>query len=311
VNANKRDFLTLADYGREELLLMLDLASTLKESWRKGRPEPRLAGKVLACVFHKPSLRTRLSFEVGMRQLGGQSLYITDAEIGFGKRESIYDIGQVISRYVDGVMIRTFSQENVEKLAAAAPAPVINGLTHQVHPCQVFSDLLTIKEKGSDLDQIKVAYLGDGNNLVHSWLNAALSLHFDFSFGGPEGYHPQPEIAERARERAQGKIVLTTDPEEAIRGAQVVYTDTWTSMGQEAETEKRMKIFPRYQVNQTLLKLAAPNAIVMHCLPAHRGQEITDAVMDGPQSVVFDQAENRLHGQKAILVHCLNPREKR
>jgi ornithine carbamoyltransferase len=311
VSSTSRDFLTLADYGRDELLLMLDLASTLKESWRKGRPEPRLAGKVLACVFHKPSLRTRVSFEVGMRQLGGQSLYITDAEVGFGKRESIYDIGQVISRYVDGIMIRTFSQENVEKLAEAAPAPVINGLTDLVHPCQVFSDMLTIREKGLDLDGIKIAYLGDGNNLVHSWLNAALNLHFDFSCAGPEGYHPLPPMVDRARARAKGKITITQDPEEAIRGAHVVYTDTWTSMGQEAETEKRLEIFPPYQVNRKLLKLAAPGAIVMHCLPAHRGQEITDEVMDGPQSVVFDQAENRLHGQKAILVHCLASREQR
>lgn len=307
----KRDFLSLADYGREEILLMLDLAATLKESWRKGRPEPRLTGKVLACVFHKPSLRTRLSFEVGMRQLGGESLYITDAEIGFGKRESIHDIGQVTSRFVDGIMIRTFSQENVEKLAQAAPAPVINGLTDLLHPCQVFSDLLTAREKGLNIDAMKVAYLGDGNNLVHSWLNASLSLNFDFTFGGPADYFPNPEVVERARSRAKGRIHLTTDPEEAIRGAHLVYTDTWTSMGQEAETEKRLKVFPPYQIKRTLLAAADKKALVMHCLPAHRGQEITDEVMDGPQSVVFDQAENRLHGQKAILVHCLGSAEPR
>jgi len=286
---------------------MLELAATLKESWRKRRPETRLAGKALGCVFHKPSLRTRLSFEVGMRQLGGQSLYITDAEVGFGRRESIHDIGQVMSRYLDGIMIRTFSQENVEQLAAAAAIPVINGLTDLLHPCQVFSDLLTIREKGFPLDRIKVAYLGDGNNMVHSWLNAALSFHFDFAFAGPVDYYPQRDIAERATQRAKGKITLTQDPAEAVRGAQVVYTDTWTSMGQEEEAVKRARVFPPFQVNAKLVKLADPKAIVMHCLPAHRGQEITDEVMDGPQSVVFDQAENRLHGQKAILVHCLAP----
>jgi len=301
----KKDFLTLADYGREELEGMLDLAAKLKESWRQGRPERRLADKILACVFLKPSLRTRVSFEAAMWHLGGHALYITDAEIGLGKRESVYDVGQVLGRMVHGIMIRTFSQESVVELAQATPIPVINGLTDLVHPCQVFCDMLTIRENGLPLDGIKVAYLGDGNNLVHSWLNAAASFPFDFSFGGPAGYHPQPEVVERARSRARGRITITEDPQEAIRGAAVVYTDTWTSMGQEAETEKRIKVFPAFQVNRQLLALADPKAIVMHCLPAHRGQEITDEVMDGPQSVVFDQAGNRLHGQKAILAHCL------
>jgi ornithine carbamoyltransferase len=300
-----RDFLSLADYTREELQSLLDLARDLKASLRAGRPEPRLSGKVLGCIFHKPSLRTRLSFEVAMRQLGGHSLYITDAEIGFGKRESIYDIGQVTSRYLDGLMIRTFAQEPVVRLAEAAPAPVINGLTDLEHPCQVFSDLLTVRERGFPLDGIKVAYLGDGNNLVHSWLTAAMSFRFDFTFGGPEGYDPRPEFVEAARARAKGKIAIERDPTAAVRGAQVVYTDTWTSMGQEAEAARREQAFPPFQVNAALLRHADPKAIVMHCLPAHRGQEITDEVMDGPQSVVFDLAENRLHGQKAILVRCL------
>jgi len=310
VAGESKDFLTLADHGREELSLMLDLAATLKESWRKGRAEPRLAGKVLGCVFMKPSLRTRVSFEVAMQQLGGTSLYITDAEIGLGKRESIHDVGQVMSRMLDGIMIRTFSQKQVEELAEASPAPVVNGLTDLVHPCQVFCDLLTLREKGLPLDEIKVAYLGDGNNLVHSWLNASMSFHFDFAFAGPEGYDPAPEVVERARGRAKGKIELTRDAAEAVRGAQVIYTDTWTSMGQEAETEKRLRVFPPFRLTRDLLAQADPRAVVMHCLPAHRGQEITDEVMDGPQSVVFDQAENRLHGQKAILVHCLGPTGK-
>ena len=300
-----RDFISLADYTREELQALLDLAVRLKASLRAGRPEKRLSGKVLGCIFHKPSLRTRLSFEVAMRQLGGDSLYITDAEIGFGKRESIYDIGQVTSRFLDGIMIRTFDHAKVVELAQAAPSPVINGLTDSEHPCQVFSDLFTVKERGLPLDGIKVAYLGDGNNLVHSWLTAAMAFHFDFTFGGPEGFDPSPAFLDRARARAKGKIVISRDPAEAVRGAQVIYTDTWTSMGQEAEAEKRARVFPPFQVNAKLLALADPKAIVMHCLPAHRGQEITDEVMDGPQSVVFDQAENRLHGQKAILVRCL------
>jgi ornithine carbamoyltransferase len=300
-----KDFISLADYTREELQSLLGLASRLKASLRAGRPERRLAGKVLGCIFHKPSLRTRLSFEVAMRQLGGDSLYITDAEIGFGKRESIGDIGQVTSRFLDGIMIRTFDQTKVSELAQAAPSPVINGLTDLEHPCQVFSDLFTVTEKGLPLDGIKVVYLGDGNNLVNSWLTAAMAFHFDFTFAGPEGFDPSPTFVEKAKAVAKGKILIVRDPREAIRGAQVIYTDTWTSMGQEAEAEKRARVFPPFQVDVKLLALADPKAIVMHCLPAHRGQEITDAVMDGPQSVVFDQAENRLHGQKAILVRCL------
>jgi ornithine carbamoyltransferase len=301
----KRDFLALADSNREELLLMLDLAATLKESWRKGRPETRLAGSTLGCVFHKPSLRTRLSFEVAMRQLGGGSLYITDAEIGFGKRESIYDIGHVMSRFLSGIMIRTFSQQSVEELAAASQIPIINGLTDLHHPCQIFCDLLTLREKGLPLDSARVVYLGDGNNIVNSWLEAAHHFGFDFTFCGPEGYDPDPTVLQRAQAVAKGKIRVVRDPAAAVAGAHAVYADTWTSMGQEAESEKRMRVFPPYQLNEELLRRADPKAIVLHCLPAHRGQEITDAVMDGPQSVVFDQAENRLHGQKAILAYCL------
>lgn len=300
-----KDFISLADYTREELQSLLGLAVRLKASLRAGRPEPRLAGKVLGCIFHKPSLRTRLSFEVAMRQLGGDSLYITDAEIGFGKRESVFDIGQVTSRFLDGIMIRTFDQDRVVELARAAPSPVINGLTDLEHPCQVLSDLLTVTEKGLPLDGIKVVYLGDGNNLVHSWLTAAMAFHFDFTFAGPEGYDPSPVFVEKAKAAAKGRIAIARDPREAVRGAQVIYTDTWTSMGQEGEAEKRAQVFPPFQVNSKLLALADPKVVVMHCLPAHRGQEITDEVMDGPRAVVFDQAENRLHAQKSILVRCL------
>ncbi|MBK8230427.1 MAG: ornithine carbamoyltransferase [Candidatus Eisenbacteria bacterium] len=300
--SESRDFLTLSDFDRKTLDLLLDLATTLKDAWRKGRPEPRLAGKVLGLMFMKPSLRTRISFEVGMRQLGGHALYITDQEVGLGKRESIHDVGNVMSRFLDGIMIRTFAQSQVEELAQHSSIPIINGLTDLVHPCQVFCDLLTTRENGFDLDAIKVVYLGDGNNMVNSWIDAACAYNFEFVFSGPEGYDPDAATLARAKGR---RVSIVRSPEEAIRGAQVVYTDTWTSMGQEAEAEKRRKVFPPYQLNAKLLKLADPKAIVLHCLPAHRGEEITDEVMDGPQSVVFDQAENRLHGQKAILAWAL------
>jgi ornithine carbamoyltransferase len=303
--AEKRDFLTLADCDRAELDHLLELAVRLKEAWRAGQGETPLRGKALGLVFHKPSLRTRLSFEVAMLQLGGHGIHITDREIGFGKRESIADIGRVMSRYLSGIMIRTFAQSDVEALAQASSVPVINGLTDQTHPCQVLSDLLTIRERGLPLDGIKIAYLGDGNNIVHSWLNAALSYGFDFVFAGPEGYDPDPLTLARSRARSRGSVSVSRDAHEAVRGAHVVYTDTWASMGQESEAERRRQVFPPYQVNAALLEAADPGAIVMHCLPAHRGEEITDEVMDGPQSVVFDQAENRLHGQKAILAHCL------
>lgn len=303
--AGTRDFLSIGDLDRKTFDLMLDLALTLKDAWRKGKVETRLSGKVLGLVFMKPSLRTRVSFEVGMRQLGGSAVYITDSEIGLGKRESIHDVAQVMSRFLHGIMIRTFEQAQVEELARHAAIPVINGLTDAEHPCQIFCDLLTVKERGFPLDEIKVAWLGDGNNMVHSWMLAAESFGFDFRFAGPAGYEPDPKIVERVRKRARGKIELSSSAEEAVRGAQVVMTDTWTSMGQEAESEKRRRVFPPFQLNAKLLALADPKAIVMHCLPAHRGEEITDEVMDGPQSVVFDQAENRLHGQKAILAWCL------
>lgn len=301
----KRHFLTLSDFQRPQLDLLLDLAITLKDAWRKGRSEPRLAGKVLGLVFMKPSLRTRVSFEVGMRQLGGHALYITDQEIGLGKRESVHDVANVMSRFLNGIMIRTFAQSQVEELARHASIPVINGLTDAVHPCQVLCDLLTVREKGFDLDGVKIAFLGDGNNMVHSWVDAALSFGFEFWWAGPEGYDPDPEVIARCQGGGKGKVVLTRSAEDAVRGAHVINTDTWTSMGQEAESEKRRRVFPPYQLNSKLLGLADRKAIVLHCLPAHRGEEITDEVMDGPQSVVFDQAENRLHGQKAILAWCL------
>lgn len=300
----KVDFLRLSDLGRNELDLVLDLASTLKEAWKAGRDEARLAGRVLACVFHKPSLRTRISFEVGMAQLGGRSLYITDAEIGFGKRESIHDIAKVLSRYVDGIMIRTFSQANVEELARYSRVPVINGLTDSDHPCQILADLFTIREKGRSLDGLKLAWIGDGNNVAKSWIDAALAYSIDLRLACPEGFDPDAGAVSRAA-AGPGRVSIVRSPEEAVRGADVIYTDTWTSMGQEADAQKRRAAFARHRVDDALVAKAAPGALVMHCLPAHRGEEITDSVMDGPQSIVFDQAENRMHAQKAILVHCM------
>lgn len=301
----KVDFVTIRNHDRAELELLLDLAATLKEAWRAGRSEPRLAGKVLACIFHKPSLRTRISFEVGMAHLGGRSLYVTDAEIGFGKRESIHDIAKVLSGFVDGIMIRTFSQAHVEELARHASVPVINGLTDSDHPCQILADMFTIREKGLSLDGLSLAWIGDGNNVAKSWIDAAHAFAIDLRLACPEGYDPDAKAIERVRKSGRGKVTVVRTPTEAVAGAKVIYTDTWTSMGQEAEAAKRRAAFAGYQVNSALLAKAAPGALVMHCLPAHRGEEITDEVMDGPQSVVFDEAENRMHLQKAILVHCL------
>jgi len=303
----KIDFLTLADFDRAELDSMLEAAARLKREWRAGEAGAPLRGRVLACIFHKPSLRTRLSFEVGIRQLGGSGLYITDAEIGFGRREAIRDIGGVMSQLVDGIMIRTFSQENVVDLARHATIPVVNGLTDAVHPCQILCDLFTLREKGREPDGLSIAYLGDGNNVAHSWIDAARVYEIDLRIATPAGYEPDPTVVARAA-GGRGRVRLVRDPREAVAGAQVVYTDTWTSMGQEAEAEKRRRAFPPYQVNATLLRQAAPGALVMHCLPAHRGEEITDEVIDGPQSIVYDQAGNRLHGQKGILLHCLGAR---
>jgi ornithine carbamoyltransferase len=240
-----------------------------------------------------------------MAHLGGRSLYITDAEIGFGKRESIHDIARVLSGFVDGIMIRTFSQANVEELARHARVPVINGLTDSDHPCQILADMFTIREKGLALDGLSLAWVGDGNNVAKSWIDAAHAYAIDLRLACPIGFDPDPKAVERVRASGRGRITIVRTPEEAVAGVKVIYTDTWTSMGQEAEVAKRREAFAGYQVNAALLSKAAPGALVMHCLPAHRGEEITDEVMDGPQSVVFDEAENRMHLQKAILVHCL------
>jgi ornithine carbamoyltransferase len=296
-----KDFISIADIDRRKMMELIELASKLKRE-RKVRRD--LAGKTVALIFHKPSLRTRVSFEVGVVELGGHPMYVTDAEVKMGQRESIGDVGRVLSRYVHGIMIRTFDHENVTKLAQAADVPVINGLTDLLHPCQVMGDLETAWERGKDLDRMVVAFVGDGNNVANSWVEAAGNLSFELRIAGPSGYDPDQEIQRRAVAKG-ARVKVLRDPVEAVDGADVVYTDVWTSMGQEAEKAVREERFRAYQVNDRLLGHAKKDAIVLHCLPAHRGEEITDSVIDGPQSAVFDQAENRLHAQKAIMIDLM------
>ncbi|MFH1843949.1 MAG: ornithine carbamoyltransferase [bacterium] len=297
---SKKDFLSIISLPQAELRQILDLAKEQKPLARKHELPPSHPGRVLACVFAKPSLRTRVSFEVAIRQLGGSSLYITDQEIGMGKRESVHDIAKVLSRFVDGIMIRTFAQQDVEDLARHASVPVINGLTDLLHPCQVMGDILTVEEHLGSIESKTVVMIGDGNNLANSWLNAAIRFPFNFILACPKGYEPDEAIMNQA-DAAGASFMICNDPQEAVDGAHVIYGDVWTSMGQEAETAKRLKDFEGFQINEKLLAGADADHIVLHCLPAHRGEEITDGVMDGKHSAVFDQAENRLHAQRAII----------
>jgi ornithine carbamoyltransferase len=304
----KRDFLSLGDCTPAEVTSLLDLAAELKRERVGGANRPRLAGKALAMVFQKPSLRTRVSFEMGMQQLGGHALFISPEEVKLGVRESVPDVARVLSRYVDGIMARVFAHDDVLQLARWATVPVINGLSDYSHPCQGLTDLLTIQEHLGRLRGVRLAYVGDGNNVLHSLLLGGALTGMAVVAATPEGYGPLPAVVARARVLAAdtgAAIELTGDPQEAAQGADVLYTDTWTSMGQEAEAAVRRTVFPPYQVNATLLARASVQAGVMHCLPAHRGEEITAEVADGPRSWLFDQAENRLHAQKAILVQLL------
>jgi len=304
----QKDLLAIADLDGAALRRLLVLAATLKQDLAAGRSHRLLPDRVLALVFQKPSLRTRVSFEVAMLQLGGFALYLSPAEVGLGERESQADVARVLSRYVHGVVARTFLHEDVVTLARYADVPVINGLSDLAHPCQCLADLLTIEERLGRLDGVVAAYVGDGNNVTNSLIEAAPRVGMHLRVASPPGYEPDREVWEPAAALAADagtELRLTADPFEAVRNAQVVYTDTWFSMGEEAERELRREIFPPYQVNATLLRAADPAALVMHCLPAHRGEEITDEVLDGPQSVVLDQAENRLHAQKALLAVLL------
>ncbi|RLA82027.1 MAG: ornithine carbamoyltransferase [Deltaproteobacteria bacterium] len=297
----KRDFVSLYDFSKEELLALLRRAKELKKMQKRGENYRPLEGKTLGMVFEKPSTRTRVSFEVGMYQLGGHALFLSSQEMQLGRGETVADTARVLSRYVDGIMIRTFSHRNVEEMARFATVPVINGLSDLLHPCQILSDIFTIWEKLGRYEGVKVAYIGDGNNVANSWINGALRMGMELWVASPPDYEPDGEILRRAKDENPRSVHLTHDPRKAARGAHVLYTDVWTSMGQEEEQKRRREVFRPYQLNRELVDLAEEGALVMHCLPAHRGEEITDEVMDGPQSVVFDQAENRLHVQKAIL----------
>jgi ornithine carbamoyltransferase len=303
-----RDLLDFHDYTSAEIGAILNLALVLKEAQKTKFAHGLLAGKTLGMIFEKASTRTRISFEVGMYQLGGHALYLPSSATQMTRGEPVEDTGKVLSRYVDGIMIRTFGHEIVETLAASASIPVINGLTNEHHPCQVLADALTIYEKLGYFKGVTVTYVGDGNNLANSWLQLAPKLGMNIKVACPEGYLPMPEVVEQAKKSAVAngsQVLVTTDPIRAVEGADVIYTDVWVSMGDEEEAAERRQILKPYQVNNELAKYAKPDYLFMHCLPAHRGEEVTAEVMDGEHSVVFDEAENRLHVQKAVLAATL------
>ena len=292
-----RHFLAIPDFERDELYDLLALARRMKTGEYRDQP---LRGRTLGMIFEKSSTRTRVSFEVGTYQLGGHALFLSSRDIQLGRGEPIRDTARVLSRYLNGIMIRTFGHDTIEELARFASVPVINGLTDLLHPCQILADLLTVQEEfGTDVSNVKIAWVGDGNNMAHSWLNAAYRLGFELRLACPDGYQPDPEILARAQKHT--RIVLTTDPGEAVDGADVVNTDVWASMGQEEEAAQRQQAFKGYHVDDALMSRASDRAIFLHCLPAHRGEEVSESVIEGSRSRVFDEAENRLHVQKAIM----------
>lgn len=303
VQLTGRDFLTLADYQTEEIKYLLELAKQIKQKQKQGEVYQPLQGKVLGLIFEKASTRTRVSFETGIYQLGGTGLFLSSKDIQLGRGEPISDTAQVLSGYLDAIMIRTFAQSDVEELAKYASIPVINGLTDLYHPCQVLADFQTIEEVKGSLAGLKLAYIGDGNNMAHSLMLGAAKMGMKFSTAAPSGYLPDKEIIAKAQAIGSAQsITVTTDPIEAVKDADVIYTDVWASMGQESEQQERETLFASYQVNQGLLQYAKPDYMFMHCLPAHRGEEVTADIIDGTHSYVFQEAENRLHAQKALLV---------
>ena len=307
-----KDLLCIHDLSTEEVLLILDVAKKLKKMQKMGVPHEFCKGKTLAMMFSKASTRTRVSFETGFHQLGGHAIYLSDRDSQIGRGEPIRDTARVLSRMVDGIMIRTFSHDSVIELAEYASIPVINGLTDLLHPCQALTDLLTIEEQLGSLKGRKLVYVGDGNNMAHSLMYACAKVGMDMICASPKGYQPDPMVLKQAQEDAAQTgctISVEEDIAKAVKGADVLYTDVWTSMGQEAEREIRLKALHDYQINSELLKAANPGAIVLHCLPAHRGEEITEEVLEGPQSLVWDQAENRLHTQKAIMALLMSDAE--
>lgn len=300
----KKDLLTLLELTPEDIQDLFARATALKKARRRGKNPQPLKGKTLGLIFEKPSTRTKVSFDVAMHELGGHTVTLDSQSSQLGRGETYFDTGQVLSRYVHGIVIRTFAQKGLEELARASTIPVINGLSDLFHPCQILTDLFTIQEVKTDYQRLNIAYVGDGNNMANTWILASMILGFPLKVATPKGFEPSANIFKKIDTRSASHIVVTHDPVEAVRGADVVNTDTWFSMGQEVSEAKR-KAFEPFQVNAALLKLAKKDAIVLHCLPAHRGEEITDEVMDGPQSKVFDEAENRLHVQKAILEKLL------
>jgi ornithine carbamoyltransferase len=304
-----RDLLSAADLAPDEVLRIFDLAADLKAEYleRRRHADPPLVGRTLAMLFQKPSLRTRVTFEAGMNQLGGHAVYLTEDTI-MGARETVHDVARNLERFVDAIVARTGPHAVVVELAGQADIPVINGLTLREHPCQALADMFTIRERFGRLEGVVVAFVGDGNNVYHSLALLGAMLGMEVRLAHPAGYAPNQQIVEHARALATehgGRLEFTSDPADAVRGAQVVYTDAWTSMGQEAETVERRDAFARYRVDDKLLDIAGPDAVAMHCLPAHRGEEITSEVMDGPRSIIWDQSENRLHAQKALLVEVI------
>ena len=302
----KKDFLDIADLTSAEVWALFELAKDLKAKQKRGEAHEYLKGKTLGMIFAKPSTRTRVSFEVGMFQLGGHALYIQESN--FGKRETIPDVARVLSRYVDGLMVRLFGHEDIVELAKYASVPVINGLTDLSHPCQILGDMLTILEYRKNFNNLIVTYIGDGNNVANSWVTMAMKIPFTFRIACPAGYEPDKKMIEQANQSQVGRVEIYREPMQAAAGAHVLYTDVWASMGQEAEAEMRRKVFKGYCIDGPLMQAAAPDAKFMHCLPAHRGEETTDEVMEGVQSIIFDQAENRLHLQKAIMVKLMGKR---
>jgi ornithine carbamoyltransferase len=299
-----RHLLSVADLSSERVGQLFALTADLKQRWKAGRRATPLAGRSLALIFEKPSLRTRVTFEVGIVQLGGRAVYLAGHEIGLGTRESVPDVARNLSRWVDGIAARVYSHATVEALARHASVPVINGLSDFEHPCQALADYFTLWERGLDLASMRVAWIGDGNNVCHSVILAGALVGAQMVVACPPGYEPNPGVVASVR-KLGGRLEVTHDPREAATGADVLYTDVWVSMGQEAERERRLEAFGRYQLNDTVVGFAKPSALVMHCLPAHRGEEITDPVLDGPRSVVLEQSENRLHAQKAVIFELL------
>ena len=301
----KRDFLHITDFTSAEIDEVLELTARLKKEMREGKPHPLLKGKTLAMIFQKPSARTRVSFETGMYQLGGHALFLSPADIGMGKREITADIARLFSRYNDIIMARVFNHEHILDLGKYATIPVINGLTDFNHPCQVMADIFTVLEHRSHLNDLKVVFVGDGNNVAHSWFHLAQRIPMELIIACPEGFEPDENVVRETQETGLSSVSVSHDPHSAAAEADVIYTDVWASMGQEEEAAERRKTFAPFQVNAELMTSAGDQACFMHCLPAHRGDEVTDEVIDGPRSIVFDEAENRMHVQKAIMAFLI------